>query len=123
MLQIKSFRIMVLREVLHHGSLHHPFIVGLREAFLTPRYLAIAMEYAAGGDLFHHLLRQVEEGGRGGIVGEGGANVGEGGVNLGGGELCLRTSACQSQLMCRLSLTITSAKGGGLSPVPGRTGA
>ncbi|GAB4823630.1 hypothetical protein N2152v2_010676 [Parachlorella kessleri] len=57
---IKSFRIMVLREVLHHGSLHHPFIVGLREVFLTPRYLAIAMEYAAGGDLFHHLLRQCD---------------------------------------------------------------
>lgn len=51
-----------MREILHHGSLHHPFIVGLREVFLTQKHLAIAMEYAAGGDMFQHLLRQVRAG-------------------------------------------------------------
>lgn len=49
---------MVEREILSHRSCSaHPHIVRFREVFLTPRYLAIAMEYAAGGDLFEYTLR------------------------------------------------------------------
>ena len=49
---------MVEREILSHRSCSaHPHIVRFREIFLTPRYLAIAMEYAAGGDLFEYTLR------------------------------------------------------------------
>lgn len=40
---------MVEREILSHRLCSaHPHIVRFREIFLTPRYLAIAMEYAAG---------------------------------------------------------------------------
>ncbi len=40
---------MVEREILSHRLCSaHPHIVRFREVFLTPRYLAIAMEYAAG---------------------------------------------------------------------------
>jgi serine/threonine protein kinase len=28
------------------------------QAFLTPQYLAIAMEYASGGDMFEHVVRK-----------------------------------------------------------------
>ena len=40
-----------MREVMHHGGLKHPFIVDLKEVFLTPEYLAIVMEYAQGGNV------------------------------------------------------------------------
>jgi serine/threonine-protein kinase SRK2 len=42
----------VQREILNHRRLLHPHIVEMREVFLTPDYLGIAMEYASGGDLF-----------------------------------------------------------------------
>lgn len=48
----------VVREVLNHRLLvAHPHIVRFREAFLTPRHLAIVMEYAAGGDMFEYVIR------------------------------------------------------------------
>ena len=28
------------------------------QVFLTPQYLAIAMEYASGGDMFEHVVRK-----------------------------------------------------------------
>ena len=28
------------------------------QVFLTPRYLAIAMEYVPGGDMFEHVVRK-----------------------------------------------------------------
>ena len=28
------------------------------QAFLTPQYLAIAMEFASGGDMFEHVVRK-----------------------------------------------------------------
>lgn len=40
-----------MREVMHHGGLKHPFIIDLKEVFLTPEYLAIVMEYAQGGNV------------------------------------------------------------------------
>lgn len=36
----------------------HPHIIQFREVFLTEKYLAIAMEYAAGGDMFQHVKRK-----------------------------------------------------------------
>ncbi|KAK9809250.1 hypothetical protein WJX72_012085 [[Myrmecia] bisecta] len=54
---VKNFKTYVQREILHQSSLKHPFIVCLKEVFLTPTHLAIAMEYAQGGDLFKYVLR------------------------------------------------------------------
>jgi serine/threonine-protein kinase SRK2 len=48
----------VEREIINHKRLNHPHIVELKEVFLTPEYLAIAMEYAAGGDMFQLVVRQ-----------------------------------------------------------------
>lgn len=31
---------------------------GCVQAFLTPQYLAIAMEFASGGDMFEHVVRK-----------------------------------------------------------------
>ena len=66
----------MMREVMHHGGLKHPFIVDLKEVFLTPEYLAIVMEYAQGGN--------VSSGGRGG----------------GGGSARMRWCACQCAMVC-----------------------
>ena len=33
----------------------HPHIIQFKEVFLTQKYLAIAMEYADGGDMFQHV--------------------------------------------------------------------
>ena len=40
----------------------HPNIVQLREVFLTSDYLAVAMEYADGGDLSEHIDQQYQKG-------------------------------------------------------------
>ena len=40
------------REIINHLHLRHPHVISLRNVFLTPSHLGIAMEYAAGGDLF-----------------------------------------------------------------------
>ncbi|KAK9830549.1 hypothetical protein WJX72_012403 [[Myrmecia] bisecta] len=48
----------VEREILNHRHLMHPHIVQFKEVFLTQQYLAIAMEYAAGGDMFEHVVRK-----------------------------------------------------------------
>ena len=45
------------REIINHSNLLHPHIIQFKEAFLTDAYLAIAMEYAAGGDMFQ-LVKQ-----------------------------------------------------------------
>eukprot|EP00884_Botryococcus_braunii_P012854 jgi/Botrbrau1/2156/Bobra.0093s0057.1 len=45
----------VEREILNHSMLVHPHVIRFIEVFLTKDYLAIAMEYAAGGDL-HRLV-------------------------------------------------------------------
>ncbi len=84
LLQISKY---VEREILNHKRLNQPHIIELREVgaqrpgccalsmpllsssmpaeipciiqvFLTPEYLAIAMEYAAGGDMFQLVVRQ-----------------------------------------------------------------
>ena len=39
-------------ELTSHRRLHHPHIIELKEVFLTEEYIAVVMEYAAGGDLF-----------------------------------------------------------------------
>ncbi|XP_027920418.1 serine/threonine-protein kinase SAPK7-like [Vigna unguiculata] len=49
---------MVAREIINHRSLRHPNIVKFKEVALTPTHLAIVMEYAAGGELFYHVLHQ-----------------------------------------------------------------
>ena len=43
------------REVLNHSLMMHPHIIQFKEVFLTQKYLAIAMEYADGGDMFQHV--------------------------------------------------------------------
>jgi hypothetical protein len=40
----------------------HPNIVQLREVFLTADYLAVAMEYADGGDVSEHIDQQYQKG-------------------------------------------------------------
>ncbi|KAK9828792.1 hypothetical protein WJX72_002102 [[Myrmecia] bisecta] len=45
----------VTREIINHSHLLHPHIVQFKEVFLTKDHLAIAMEYAAGGDMFQHV--------------------------------------------------------------------
>ena len=45
----------VERELLNHSMLIHPHVVRFEECFLTDKYLAIVMEYAAGGNLFTHV--------------------------------------------------------------------
>lgn len=48
----------VLREILNHRLLvSHPYIVKFREVFLTPRFLGICMEFAAGGDMFEYVIQ------------------------------------------------------------------
>jgi serine/threonine-protein kinase SRK2 len=48
----------VVREILNHRLCSlHPHIIQFREVFLTKRYLGIAMEYAAGGDMFDFFVR------------------------------------------------------------------
>ncbi|KAK9915945.1 hypothetical protein WJX75_006306 [Coccomyxa subellipsoidea] len=47
----------VEREILNHKRLIHPHIVQLKEVFLTNNHLAIAMEYAAGGNLYQLVAR------------------------------------------------------------------
>ncbi|KAK9816280.1 hypothetical protein WJX74_001869 [Apatococcus lobatus] len=46
----------VLRELLHHRLLLHPHIIQFKEVFLTDDHLAIVMEYADRGDMFHHVI-------------------------------------------------------------------
>jgi len=48
----------VEREILNHRCLHHPHIIRFREVFMTPDYLAIAMEFAAGGDMFEYVVKK-----------------------------------------------------------------
>uniref|UniRef100_A0A7S1SGG6 Protein kinase domain-containing protein n=1 Tax=Tetraselmis chuii TaxID=63592 RepID=A0A7S1SGG6_9CHLO len=45
----------VEREILNHRSLCHPNIIRFHEVFLMDNYLAIVMEYAAGGELFDRI--------------------------------------------------------------------
>lgn len=45
----------VQREIINHRSLRHPNIIRFKEVFLTPKHLAIVMEYAAGGELFKKI--------------------------------------------------------------------
>ncbi|KAJ7299423.1 hypothetical protein O6H91_09G097100 [Diphasiastrum complanatum] len=45
----------VQREIINHRLLRHPNIVRFKEVLLTPTHLAIAMEYAAGGELFERI--------------------------------------------------------------------
>lgn len=40
------------------SRLLHPHVIQFREVFLTERYLAIAMEFAPGGDMFQHVKRR-----------------------------------------------------------------
>ncbi|GAB4818130.1 hypothetical protein N2152v2_005176 [Parachlorella kessleri] len=59
---VKNYKTYVKREIVHQSSLKHPLIINLKEVFLTPTHLGIAMEYAAGGDLYQYLTRQRPEG-------------------------------------------------------------
>ncbi|DBB15936.1 TPA: Serine/threonine-protein kinase srk2a [Trebouxia sp. C0006] len=47
----------VERELINHRSLLHPNIIRFKEVFLTPTHLGIAMEYAAGGELFDRIVK------------------------------------------------------------------
>ncbi|KAL3130826.1 hypothetical protein ABBQ38_000161 [Trebouxia sp. C0009 RCD-2024] len=48
----------VLREILNQRLCGvHPSIIQFKEVFLTPKSLAIVMEYAPGGDLFEYVLK------------------------------------------------------------------
>ncbi|KDD75670.1 protein kinase, partial [Helicosporidium sp. ATCC 50920] len=48
----------VEREIINHRQLSgHPNIIRFREVFLTTTHLGIAMEYAAGGELFDRIVK------------------------------------------------------------------
>lgn len=47
----------VEREIINHSNFCHPHVVQFKEVFLTAQFLAIAMEFAPGGDLFHFVKR------------------------------------------------------------------
>ena len=47
----------VEREIIHHSNFCHPHIVQFKEVFLTQDYLAIAMEFVPGGDMFQHVKK------------------------------------------------------------------
>ena len=47
----------VEREVICHSNFCHPHVIQFKEIFLTPNHLAIAMEYAPGGDMFQYVKR------------------------------------------------------------------
>ncbi len=40
--------------------LRHPHVIQFKEVFLTSEYIAIAMEYATGGSLFHYVQKQTK---------------------------------------------------------------
>lgn len=42
-------------QIANHMRLRHPHIIALHEVFLTRTHLVLAMEYAAGGDLFRYV--------------------------------------------------------------------
>ncbi|KAL4425749.1 hypothetical protein ABPG75_009765 [Micractinium tetrahymenae] len=48
----------VEREIINHRQLVHPHIIQFKEVFLTSQHLSIAMEYAAGGDMFEYVVRK-----------------------------------------------------------------
>ncbi|WJX60526.1 Serine/threonine-protein kinase sapk7 [Trifolium repens] len=48
----------VEREIINHRSLSHPHITKFKELFVTPSHLAIVLEYAAGGELFHWITHR-----------------------------------------------------------------
>lgn len=48
----------VEREIINHRCLRHPNIVMFKGVFLTPSHLAIVMEYASGGELFHRICKK-----------------------------------------------------------------
>ena len=52
---MRSYKTYVAREIIHQSLLRHPLVVNLREVFLTPSHLGIAMEYVPGGDLHTYL--------------------------------------------------------------------
>jgi serine/threonine protein kinase len=45
------------RELINHSKMLHPHVIQFREVFLTEQYLGVAMEYAAGGDMFQYVTR------------------------------------------------------------------
>lgn len=47
----------VEREVICHSNFCHPHVIQFKEIFLTPTHLAIAMEYAPGGDMFQFVKK------------------------------------------------------------------
>jgi serine/threonine protein kinase len=53
----------VRQEILNHATLHHPHVVGFREAFLSRSHINIVMEYCSGGTILEfvqarHRLRE-----------------------------------------------------------------
>lgn len=44
-----------LPQIVNQLKLRHPHIIALQEVFLTDTHLVLAMEYAAGGNLFHYV--------------------------------------------------------------------
>ena len=47
----------VEREVICHSNFCHPHVIQFKDIVLTPTQLAIAMEYAPGGDMFQFVKR------------------------------------------------------------------
>ncbi|KAL3149981.1 hypothetical protein ABBQ38_013337 [Trebouxia sp. C0009 RCD-2024] len=53
--QVRGYRTAIQREIRNQSCLEHPMIISLKEVFLTPTHLALAMEYAPNGDLYHYV--------------------------------------------------------------------
>ena len=48
----------VEREIVNMRTMRHPNIIRFYEVLLTPTHLCIVMEYAAGGELFEHIVKK-----------------------------------------------------------------
>ena len=46
----------VEREIVNMRTMRHPNIIRFYEVLLTPTHLCVVMEYAAGGELFEHIV-------------------------------------------------------------------
>lgn len=58
---IKLYKDYVIREIVHHGALRHPFIIELKEVFVTREHVAIVMDFAPGGNLHRFLRNRCEK--------------------------------------------------------------
>jgi len=48
----------VMREIVNHRNLRHPFVVHFKEVLVTQTHLCVVMEYIGGGELFNYVQQR-----------------------------------------------------------------